>query len=78
MEVSWKAWAKSRQAPTSAAEARDVSKKRRRFFEMSMGSISEAGACVDLAGAKGLLTPREAASYKSRLRLAYVLIHALR
>jgi len=51
--------------------------ERRRFFEMSMGSLAEVAACLDLARAFGLTSRGEVGSYKSRLRLAYVKVEAL-
>jgi four helix bundle protein len=57
---------------------RSSSVERRRFFEISMGSIAEVGAGLDLAFAFGLIPRHEQESLKSRLRLAYVKIGALR
>lgn len=51
--------------------------ERRRFFEMSMGSISEVSACFDLAGTFKLTTQSQSAYLKSVLKLAYVQINAL-
>lgn len=51
--------------------------ERRRFFEMSLGSIAEVAACVDLAYAFRLMKRTDQKSFKSRLRLAYVQIRAL-
>ena len=56
---------------------RSSEKERRRFFEISMGSIAEVASCVDLAHAFGLMGKREQELLKSRLRLAYVRIRAL-
>jgi four helix bundle protein len=56
---------------------RSSSRERRRFFGISMGSIAEVGACLDLAYAFGLLNQTDQESLKSRLRLAYVKIRAL-
>ncbi|MFA5812233.1 MAG: four helix bundle protein, partial [bacterium] len=52
--------------------------ERRRFFEISLGSIAEVAAALDLSCAFGLIRVREVDSLKSRLRLAYVKIGALR
>lgn len=51
--------------------------ERRRFFEISMGSISEVSACLDLASIFGLISRSDHESFKSRLRVAYVQIRAL-
>ena len=56
---------------------RSSKRERRRFFEMSMGSIAEVAACLDLARVYGLMRPMEVESYKSRLRRAYVMVNAL-
>ncbi|MBN1282620.1 MAG: four helix bundle protein [Proteobacteria bacterium] len=50
---------------------------RRRFFEISLGSIAESSAALDLACAFGLLPKPDRNSLKSRLRLAYIKIRAL-
>ncbi len=51
--------------------------ERRRFFEMSLGSMAEVAACLDLAFAFGIMKRTERDSYKSQLRLASVMIGAL-
>ncbi len=51
--------------------------ERRRFFEISLGSIAEVTAALDLAAAFGLLRAQERDGLKSRLRLAAVKIRAL-
>lgn len=56
---------------------RSSTKERRRFFEISMGSIAEVGAGLDLAHSFGLIRQCEQEALKSRLRLAYVKIGAL-
>jgi len=56
---------------------RSSSRERRRFFEISMGSIAEVGACLDLALVYGLIHRPEQAALKSRLKLAYIKIGAL-
>ena len=56
---------------------RSSTRERRRFFEMSMGSIAEVAACLDLARVYGLMRQAEVESFKSRLRLAYVKVEAL-
>lgn len=52
-------------------------RERRWFFRISLGSISEVAAALDLAHAFGLVETSDLASLKSRLRLAYVQIRAL-
>ena len=56
---------------------RSSSAERRRFFEISLGSIAESAAALDLAHAFGLIDASECDSFKSRLKLAQVLIRAL-
>jgi len=56
---------------------RSSSAERRRFFEMSLGSIAEVAGCLDLACVFGLMKRAEQKSLKSRLRLASVQIRAL-
>jgi len=51
--------------------------ERRRFFEISLGSIAEVAAALDLAQAFGLIREPEKETLKSRLRLAAVKIGAL-
>jgi len=51
--------------------------ERRRFFEISLGSIAEVAACLDLAHAFGLIRPNDRDALKSRLKLASVKIRAL-
>ena len=52
-------------------------RERQRFFRISLGSIAEVSACLDLASILGLIQRCAQASLKSRLRLAYVKIEAL-
>jgi len=52
-------------------------KERRRFFQISLGSIAEVSAALDLAHAFGLIPAAQQESFKSRLKLAYVKIEAL-
>ena len=52
-------------------------KERRRFFRISLGSISETAAGLVLAHSFGLTSHERIESFKSRLRLAYVQIRAL-
>jgi len=52
-------------------------RERRWFFRISLGSIAEVAAALDLARALGLIESTELDSFKSRLRLAYVQIRAL-
>ncbi len=56
---------------------RRSSAERRRFFEISVGSIAEVAAALDLACAFGLMRVQERDSLKSRLRLSAVKIGAL-
>lgn len=51
--------------------------ERRRFFEISMGSISEVSSALDLARIFGLIKPAESEHLKSVLKLAYIKINAL-
>jgi four helix bundle protein len=51
--------------------------ERRRFFRISMGSISEVAASLDLACAFGLIGKEELESLKLRLKEAYIKIGAL-
>ena len=53
------------------------SRERRRFFRISLGSIAETAAGIDLARAFGLMSVSERESLKSRLKAAYVRIGAL-
>ena len=46
-------------------------KERRRFFQMSMGSMSEAAACIDLACCFELLPKENAHLLKEKLRSSY-------
>jgi len=52
-------------------------RERRWFFRISLGSIAEVAAALDLAHAFGLIESADLASLKSRLRLAYVQVRAL-
>jgi len=56
---------------------RRYGKERRRFFRISLGSISETAACLVLARSFGLTSQNKLDSFKSRLRLAYVQVGAL-
>jgi four helix bundle protein len=51
--------------------------ERRRFFRISMGSISEVAASLDLAYAFGLIGKNELELLKLRLKEAYIKIGAL-
>jgi four helix bundle protein len=51
--------------------------ERRRFFEISLGSIAEVSAALDLACAFGLIQKIDHELLKSRLKLAYIKIGAL-
>jgi len=51
--------------------------ERRRFFEISLGSITEVTAALDLAHVFGLVDSADLVSLCSRLKLAYVQIRAL-
>ena len=52
-------------------------RERRRFFEISLGSISEVSAALELARVFSLIEASELESIKSRLKLAYVQTRAL-
>ena len=56
---------------------RSSSKDRRRFFEISLGSIAEVASCLDLAKAFGLISEIQKEYLKSSLKLAYIKIQAL-
>ncbi len=51
--------------------------EQRRFFRISLGSISEVSAALDLAYAFGLIQKVQNQSLKSQLKAAYVKIGAL-
>jgi four helix bundle protein len=51
--------------------------ERRRFFEMSMGSIAEVSACLDLASIFGLIEPRATERLKGELKHGYYRIRRL-
>ncbi len=51
--------------------------ERKRFFQISLGSISEVLAALDLARIFGLIRSSEVEALKSVLKLAYVKINAL-
>jgi len=51
--------------------------ERRRFFDISLGSIAESAAALDLAYALGFIRRADHESLKSRLRLAYIQIENL-
>ncbi len=51
--------------------------ERRRFFQISLGSISESLAALDLARIFGLISSRDQEVLKSVLKLAYLKINAL-
>ena len=51
--------------------------ERRRFFQISMGSISEVSACLDLASVYRLIQHFDNEHLKSFLKAAYVKINAL-
>lgn len=56
---------------------RNGHKERRRFFEMSMGSIAEVASCLDLAQTFGLIGKEEQEDMKGKLRLCYYQIRKL-
>ncbi|MBN1283606.1 MAG: four helix bundle protein [Proteobacteria bacterium] len=56
---------------------RAYGRERRRFFQISLGSIAEVSACLDLAHAFELMPSGQQEALKSRLKLAYVKIEAL-
>ena len=53
------------------------STERRRFFQISMGSIAEVSAGLDLAKTFHLINPNDQDRLKSYLKAAYVKIKAL-
>jgi four helix bundle protein len=53
------------------------SKERRRFFQMSMGSMSEAAACIDLASCFDLIPRDNARILKEKLRASYYRVSKL-
>ena len=52
-------------------------RERRRFFQMSMGSISEVAACLDLATVFSLMLAAEQQELKEMLRESYCRIRKL-
>jgi four helix bundle protein len=56
---------------------RNSYKERRRFFEMSMGSIAEVASCLDLAAIFCLIPKRDEEEMKAKLRLSYYQIRKL-
>ena len=56
---------------------RHYKRDRRRFFSISLGSLAEASACLDLAHAFGLMQRQVQESLKSQLKLIYKMIEAL-
>lgn len=56
---------------------RSSSAERRRFFEMSMGSIAEVSACLDLARVFGLIEIDAQTALKAELTHAYYRIRRL-
>ena len=51
--------------------------ERKRFFQISLGSISEVSAGIDLAKTFGLIKISDSNDLKSALKLAYIKINAL-
>ncbi len=56
---------------------RKSQKERRRFFEVSRGSIAEVSACIDVAAVFGLISQSETDALKSQLRHCYAMIRKL-
>ena len=56
---------------------RSSSRERRRFFQMSLGSIAEVSACIDLMGVFKLVSRSECAQLKDRLNASYCMIRKL-
>ena len=56
---------------------RGYTAERRRFFRISMGSISESSAALDLARTFGLIHTNDFEYLRSNLRAAYIKINAL-
>ena len=53
------------------------SKEMRRFFQISMGSIAEVAACLDLAGVFSLISATEQEELKEQLKASYCRIRKL-
>ena len=51
--------------------------ERRRFFRISLGSISEVAACLDLASIYSLISAEGAAELKGKLEASYFMIRKL-
>lgn len=56
---------------------RNGQKERKRFFQMSMGSIAEVASALDLAATFGLIVKEEQEKMKAVLRLSYYQIRKL-
>jgi len=56
---------------------RDKPLERRRFFQISMGSIAEVSACLDLASVFRLISAKEQEEKKEMLRASYCMIRKL-
>jgi four helix bundle protein len=52
-------------------------RERRRFFQMSMGSIAEVAAALDLISVFSLISETEGKELKSKLRSSYCMIRKL-
>ena len=53
------------------------SKERKRFFQISLGSIAEVAACLDLAKIFSLISGKETNELKEQLRASYCRIRKL-
>ena len=56
---------------------RGNSRDRRRFFQMSMGSVAEVAACLDLASVFSLISAMEQEELKKMLKASYFRIRKL-
>lgn len=53
-------------------------RERNRFFDISLASISESIACIDIFEAFGLISESESSEICSNLKIAYVMIRNLK
>ena len=61
----------------SEGNGKSSPKERKRFFEMSLGSIAEVSSCLDLAFTFSLIPATEHEEMKSKLRISYYQIRKL-
>jgi len=52
-------------------------KERKRFFQISLGSLAEVSACLDLCASFSLLKPLEIAEFKEAIAHSYSQIRKL-